>query len=235
MARRTPRFRRTTPTAWRSNGAEALTCGPSLTHTATMAAPPSARTDDTPINTRQGTPAASHARRCGNAEPSVSAPTTMPNAAPRRSRNQPAAIFRPGGYTHASARPVVNLRAIIVAGVPASAIDALATAPATHPSANSRRALRTSARFSVALINVPTTNPACTAIVSQAMPDEEMESSVAMAGAAAVAENQSVMPSNWAAAINRSMRFGIESLLSGSVHCLDSTGEGEKGRNHDPG
>src|SRR5262245_17750038 len=194
-----------------------------------MTAPATASRDDTPINGRHGTPAASQASMCGNADPSVSAPTTIPNAAPRRSRNHPAAIFRPGGYTQASASPVPNLSAMMVPGVLANAIDPLAIAPATHPIANSRRALSTSARFNVALNSVPTTNPACTAIVSQAIVDEEIESSLAMEGAAAVAENQRVMPSNWAAATRKSMRCGIGGYYQGEGEA-QLTGEREKGR-----
>ena len=80
-----------------SNGADAMTYGPSSTASQTSAPPATASDDDTHISARQGTSAAIHASRCGNAEPIVSAPTTMPSAVPRRSRNQPAAILRPGG------------------------------------------------------------------------------------------------------------------------------------------
>ncbi len=57
----------------------------------------SASADADAINVRHGTVADAAASRCGNAEPTVSAPTSTPSAAPRRRSNQPAAIFIPGG------------------------------------------------------------------------------------------------------------------------------------------
>ena len=51
----------------------------------------------------------------------------MPSAKPRRSRNQPAAIFMPGGYTHASATPVRKRKHDDAsAGEPATSTAALA-------------------------------------------------------------------------------------------------------------
>ena len=87
----------TTRSACRSKGAEALTYGPSETPAATIAAPISASSDEVPTTARQGSPAPSHASRCGIADPTVTAPTTIPSAVPRRWRNHPAAIFMPGG------------------------------------------------------------------------------------------------------------------------------------------
>src|SRR6266581_2547456 len=66
--------------------------------------------------------------RCGNAEPSVSAPTSTPMATPRPSRNQPAAIFIPGGYTPASAAPVTIRNAMPADGPGASATPSVASA-----------------------------------------------------------------------------------------------------------
>ena len=130
----------------------------------------------------------------------------MPSAVPRRSRNHPATIFRPGGYTHASATPVHTRRRMTATALSANGMAALAAAPMAHPAANSRRALRTSARLSSALVNVPATNPAWTAIVSHAVPARDSASASAIAGAAAVAENHSVMPRNWPVATSSSMR-----------------------------
>jgi hypothetical protein len=50
--------------------------------------------------------------------------------------------------------------------------------------------------LNAALMNVPATNPAWTAIVSHAVPDPVRRNSDATAGAAAVAENHSVKPRN---------------------------------------
>jgi hypothetical protein len=152
--------------------------------------------DELSISVRHERSAAIQARRWGNAEPSVSAPTTTPSALPRRSRNQPAAIFMPGGYTQASAAPVMKRSATIADASDVYAMAALAVAPARQPAANSRRALKTSARLSSALTSVPATKPPWTATVSQVVADSPSESSAAMRGAAAVAENHSVIPRN---------------------------------------
>ncbi len=97
MASRVPRLLRTMRRAWRSKGADALRYGPSFTASATRAAPATAMTDDTATSVRQGSPAPIQASRWGTADPIPTAPTTMPSAVPRRSRNHPAAIFMPGG------------------------------------------------------------------------------------------------------------------------------------------
>ena len=209
VASRAPRLRTTAPSACRSNGADAATCGPSLTKRWTMAPPMTASIEELSISVRHDRSAALHDKRCGNAEPRVNAPTTTPSALPRRSRNQPAAIFIPGGYTHASAAPVSRRSAMMVDPSDDQAIAAFAAAPATQPAANSRRALKTSARLSTALISVPATNPPCTAMVSHAVADSPRASSDAMRGAAAVAENHSVIPKNCPRATSASIRCGI--------------------------
>src|SRR4051812_18030898 len=86
---------------------------------------------------------------------------------------------------------------------------AFAAAPSTHPTPNRRRALIASARLVTAVSSVPTTNPPCTAIVSQARVAVSRANSRAMAGAAAVAENHSVMPITSLRATTASMRRGL--------------------------
>src|SRR6186713_2879643 len=132
----------------------------------------------------------------------------MPSAVPRRSRNHPAAIFMPGGYTHASAAPVRNRRAKMAAADGAAMIARLAHAPSTQPAPKSRRALIASARLVTAVTSVPATNPACTAIVSHATIAVSSLYSAAIAGAPAVAENQSDIPSTSATATTSSIRRG---------------------------
>ena len=138
------------------------------------------------------------ARRCGNADPIVTAPMTVPSAMPRRSRNHPAATFIPGGYTHASAAPVAIRSATSVVGPGATASAALASAPRRHPTLKSLRALSTSGRFRSAEISVPTTNPPWTAIVNHAVCAEVRSNSATIGALAAVAENHSVIPKNMA-------------------------------------
>ena len=96
----------------------------------------------------------------------------------------------------------------------AKGIAALAIAPATQPSANSRRALIASARFNSALTSVPATNPPCTAIVSHGIPALVIPNSAAIAGAAAVAENQSVIPRKSPVATSDNMRRGIDESVT---------------------
>jgi hypothetical protein len=108
--------------------------------------------------------------------------------------------------------PVTMRNAITSPVVGATAMAAFASAPTTHPIANNRRAFTRSATFSNALASVPATKPPWTAIVNQARPAPRMENSNAIAGAAAVAENQRVIPRNCPAAISASMRRGIGRL-----------------------
>src|SRR5438874_290440 len=98
---------------------------------------------------------------------------------------------------------------MIAAPDAASATPPFVIAPAMQPHATSRRAGIASAALVMAVSSVPQTNPAWTAIVSHARIDALMANSCATAGAAAVAENHSVMPRNSATAIHASIRRGI--------------------------
>ena len=100
-------------------------------------------------------------------------------------------------------------RARIAPAVGTAVIAALQAAPARHPSANRRRALMASAAFVSAVLRVPATNPACTAMVSQARQPGSRSNSLAICGAAAVAENHNVMPRISAAATSSSIRRGV--------------------------
>ena len=182
------------------------TYGPSPTKVLTRPPPTIANADAPSIRTRHGTVAEAVARRCGNAEPMVSAPMRTPSAAPRRSANHPAAIFMPGGYTHASEMPVAIRSAIRLNGVGAPTRPALATAPQMQPAAKSRRGLMTSGRFRIADASVPMTNPPWTAIVSHAASPDVRWNSATIGAVAAVAENQSVMPRNIASDSHASCR-----------------------------
>jgi hypothetical protein len=135
----------------------------------------------------------------------------MPSARPRPSRNQPAAIFMPGGYTSASDAPVRKRNAMTLAPPGATSTAALVSAPTTDPRNINTRALRTSARFATALTSVPATKPACTAIVSHAAWFGAMSYSAISRGVIAVAENHNVMPRNCASETTPSI-FQAEAL-----------------------
>ena len=94
----------------------------------------------------------------------------MPIAQPRPSRNQPATIFIPGGYTPASAAPVATRRAMPTVGFEALATPTVASAAATADTWTSRRADQRSLRVRTAETSAPRTKPSCTEIVSQAVP-----------------------------------------------------------------
>ena len=136
----------------------------------------------------------------GKALPSVSAPMRTPSASPRRSRNQPAASFMPGGYTHASEMPVRKRRPMTASPEGAHSTAALVAAPASAPRNNRTRAFSTSDRLAIALASVPATKPAWTAIVSHAARAADSANSSTSTGVTAVAENHSVMPKNSATA-----------------------------------
>src|SRR5262249_6984491 len=158
----------------------------------------------------RGRPGRSQASKSGRADPRPPAPTPTPSAVPRRSRNQPAAIFIPGGYTQASAAPVQNRSPMMAPAEGATAIAALQQAPNRQPPAKSRLALTASARFVTTVTTVPNTNAARTGIVSHARAPASSAKSREMAGAAAVAENQSVMPRTSPAATHASIRAGTD-------------------------
>src|SRR5262249_56460526 len=103
--------------------------------------------DEAATSERHGMPVPSHASKCGSADPRPTAPTTTPSAVPRRSRNQPAAIFIPGGYTQASAAPVQNRSPMMAPAEGAKAIAALQQAPNRQPHATHSHALTQSALF----------------------------------------------------------------------------------------
>src|SRR5688572_13690379 len=96
VARRQRGARRTTPTSPHEKGRTANGYGPSRYATATSAAPSIAETDDVTI-TGATSVRANALTRNGSAFPTVSAPTIIPIARPRRARNHVAAIFIAGG------------------------------------------------------------------------------------------------------------------------------------------
>src|SRR5712691_11621730 len=107
-ASRVPRSTKTRDTAEASNRELPARYGPSRATAITRAPPIVASAHAGGIKVRHGMVVEADASRCGNADPIVSAPISTPGAAPRRVSNQPAATFMPGGYTHASAAPVMT-------------------------------------------------------------------------------------------------------------------------------
>ena len=156
--------------------------------------------------------------RYGTALPTVSAPTMVPTASPRRARNQVAIIFMAGGYTPASARPVMKRQS----SAPDSCSDcnsmALAAAPTSAHAANSARAGTMSATLSTAEMAVPVTKPSCTIVVSHAASLLLSVHCAVYCADTALAANHSVIPSSSATVRRPSMRqrSGCESLAGGT-------------------
>ena len=107
VARAAGRDRRETPRGDRS-GRPGVSNGPSRTKASTTTPPTTASEAVTSSSVRQPAGPATDASRCGKAWPIVSAATSTASPVPRRSRNQPAAILSPVGYTAASAKPVAK-------------------------------------------------------------------------------------------------------------------------------
>ena len=82
----------------------------------------------------------------------------------------------------------------VVASCANAAKSAFVIAPSNAETAKRRRTLSTSARFAMALISVPATNPSCTASVSHDVVAGVRCHSLAIFGATADAVNQSDMP-----------------------------------------
>ena len=146
-------------------------------------------------------------KRCGRAEPTVSAPTSNPMQSPRSSRHQVAINFIPGGYTPASVNPGRNRRKM--AGATAAtnkAMAALKRAPRAALPATSQRGGIRSARLSTALVRAPATKPSCTLMVSQAPAPPLRAHSASSCGSTAEAENQRAMARTLTAASNHRLR-----------------------------
>src|SRR5438874_3795479 len=90
--------------------------------------------------------------------------------------------------------------AATVAGSIASS-NAFASAPTAADAANSRRGSRRSGSPRIALTRHPTTNPACTPLVSAAWAKFERWNSAASAGVTADAENHSAIAATWQSAM----------------------------------
>ncbi len=141
--------------------------------------------------------------RYGDADPSVSAPTRMPTIRPMSPLAQVDASFIPTGYTPAMHTPVTKRSsgAGHVVGSTTSS-SALASAPTSAESANSRRGSARSASPSDALARQPATKPACTLLVSAACMKLDRRNSATSAGITADAENQSAIAATWHSAIS---------------------------------
>src|SRR5688572_26389382 len=195
VASMTPRSRKIVASAATSKGAEGAWCGPSLTTSENSSADPmAARPAMKTIPLHPG-PETTSWNRFGAAEPIVSAPTRIPMAIPRPARHHPAAILIPGGYTPASATPVTNRSTTASRGrVDGNARRMVATPAVTADAAANRFALQRSLSSSMALKNVPATNPSCTIMVSHAAVAGALPHSAIIPGAATVALNHGVIP-----------------------------------------
>src|SRR5215467_14415242 len=202
-----------------SNRAEGNRYGPSATQSWTTIAPATASAEATSRVSRQGR-AVTPETRWGVAEPTVSAPTRMPMASPRPSRNHVDMIFMAGGYAPARHTPVANRRMRAGPRLETQrASAALVTAPNTIPIVITLRAEKTSGRLVRALSRVPTMNPACTAIVRPAAPPTVRSHSRLSAGSTADALNQSESASSSASESSVSWRQArvTRSLLDDSL------------------
>src|SRR5687767_621468 len=136
VARRTSRSPSTRPIALESKGADGAWNGPSRTATAKSTAPSNAQSAAINNTGRHSFTFQLARRRCGAAEPTETAPTSIPMAVPRCRSVHPAAIFIPGGYTHASDAPVTRRNAIACQPVMGStAIAAVAAAASSEDTA----------------------------------------------------------------------------------------------------
>src|SRR5689334_16571531 len=106
--------------------------------------------------------------RYGSALPTVSAPTTVPTAKPRRDLNHVEIIFIAGGYTPARHTPHANRVSTAGRNPSTESSSALKPAPSSALTANSSFDGMMSARFRIAMAAVPATKPSCTLVVSHA-------------------------------------------------------------------
>src|SRR5688572_4529031 len=222
QARRGPRSRKTAAAMRMSKRAAGKRCGPSRTNASTTVVDASASTEATSSVWRQGSvvrPRTSH----GVAEPTVSAPTRIPMARPRPSRNQVAMIFMAGGYAPAMATPVTK-RSTSAAGRLSTqrATTPLESAPRTALPAMSSRGDHTSGRLPSALTRVPPMNPSWTAMVSPALPPSPSCHSLRNAGSTAEAENQSDSASNSASDSTASCRQRASTIVAAGLARLDA-------------
>src|SRR5206468_3737755 len=163
-------------------------------------APSAADAAATTNTRRQASAGTSQRNRCGVAEPSVSAPTSVPIAHPRPSRNHPAAIFMPGGYTPARAAPVATRRAKPATGPRENDTPRVAAAAARLAPAASHRADQRSLSVNIALTSAPATKPSCTDIVSHEAPPGPNRHALESAGPTADALNHGAMAHSCATA-----------------------------------
>jgi hypothetical protein len=79
----------------------------------------------------------------------------------------------------------------------------------------SRGALKTSDKFKIAEVSAPTTNPSCTASVSQAVMLNCACQSLASSGKTAVPANHTETHNNSASASSKRMRCGLAVVVTG--------------------
>src|SRR5437762_3765610 len=213
FASTTARSRRIRGAADQENGGDAAVYGPSLGTSSTRPAPSAADAAATTSTERHASAGTSQRTRCGAAEPSVRAPTRIPIAHPRPSRNQPAAIFIPGGYTPASAAPVATRNANPLTGPRDIATPSVASAAVRLAAAARRRADQRSLSVSMALTSAPPTKPSCTEMVSHEAPVGPRRHAAERAGATAEALNHGAMAHSCATARTARTRRGVRGPL----------------------
>ncbi len=180
------------------------------------AAPTTAAADA--LSTTASTEAPSSAlTRYGAALPTVRAPTSVPMARPRPSRNQVETIFIAGGYTPAMKSPVANRVATAALNPGAASSAALAAAAPSAEVATSARSGTRSARLSSATSAVPTTKPSCTALVSHAASAGARSQRSRSGSATALAVNQTDMPSSSATATSAKVRRRCEGFAAVAI------------------
>src|SRR5207247_2484215 len=116
------------------------------------------------------------------------------------SRNHPAAIFMPGGYTPARAAPVATRRAKPATGPRENDTPRVAAAAARLAPAASHRADQRSLSVNIALTSAPATKPSCTDIVSHEAPPGPNRHALESAGPTADALNHGAMAHSCATA-----------------------------------
>ncbi len=198
MARRVGRWRTTVPTSPQSKGRLSKAKGPSRYAESTISPATAAPAEAPPITPAAPSPS-TPSSRYGVAFPIVRAPTIVPMARPRPSRNQVAAIFIAGGYTPARNTPVRNRRIRPAPNPGAASSKPLASAAARAEAANRVLARTMSARLRSADSAVPTTKPSCTPLVSHTSCVEDRPHTSRRCGDTALAVNQRDMPASSAA------------------------------------
>jgi hypothetical protein len=127
--------------------------------------------------------------RCGNADPIVNAPTSVPIANPRHFMNHVLIYFNAVGYTIASEAPVANREAITIVKFVSNKISKLANPTQIAPKDKSHFMGQISAKANRLETIAPITKPPWTAFVSQAICELLSVKAIPISAATEVVEN----------------------------------------------